>query len=194
MISISTLVEDEVRTEIFYPKIQSITRGVFIEIGVFIAGNLIRVCDEIKKQNKDIKYIGIDTFDNFALSDASLAFAGIKCNHNYTPNDWYEICIKNIKEYKVDNIASLIISDSIEAAKRFDDNSIDLIFIDGLHESDYCYREILTWFPKAKSGGIICGHDWPALVATVKRAFNDIDNSYTLNITSTNGAYWIIKK
>ncbi len=48
---------------------------------------------------------------------------------------------------------------SADAAKTFDDRSLDLVFIDG----DHCYAEVMqdiaAWRPKLRSGGILCGHD-----------------------------------
>jgi|GEM_PF-4063976 len=47
-----------------------------------------------------------------------------------------------------------------KAPKFFDDNSVDIIFIDAGHDFDNCTRDILSWIPKLKRNGIMIGHDY----------------------------------
>lgn len=58
--------------------------------------------------------------------------------------------------------------DTVKAAKFFEDESIDFVFIDADHSYEGCSRDIEAWVPKVRSRGIVAGHDfnWP----TVKRA------------------------
>lgn len=46
------------------------------------------------------------------------------------------------------------------AAKDFQDQSLDLVFIDGNHSYESVKLDISSWFPKVKFGGIIAGHDY----------------------------------
>ena len=50
---------------------------------------------------------------------------------------------------------------SITAAERFDDESLDCVYIDGDHNEDPVYNDIKIWLPKIRKGGIISGHDYP---------------------------------
>jgi predicted O-methyltransferase YrrM len=47
---------------------------------------------------------------------------------------------------------------SVEAAKQFEDKSVDMVFIDGGHTYKDLKADIEAWLPKAKK--LICGHDW----------------------------------
>lgn len=49
---------------------------------------------------------------------------------------------------------------SMNAVTLFEDESIDFVFIDGNHEYEYVYEDIVEWTKKVKKGGIIAGHDY----------------------------------
>lgn len=49
---------------------------------------------------------------------------------------------------------------STEAAKRFDDNSQDFVYIDGDHSYKAVTEDISAWLPKLKPGGIMAGDDY----------------------------------
>ena len=48
---------------------------------------------------------------------------------------------------------------SSDAAKQFEDNSLDFVYIDGNHDYKYVLEDIISWFPKIKKGGYLCWDD-----------------------------------
>lgn len=49
---------------------------------------------------------------------------------------------------------------SVEAAKAFANESVDMVFIDANHERPHVAEDIVVWTPKVKTiGGIVAGHD-----------------------------------
>jgi len=62
---------------------------------------------------------------------------------------------------------------SVNIAKRVPDNSLDLIFVDGLHD-DTVQTDIRSWLPKLRPGGYFAGHDfswdWPSVGKAVLQA------------------------
>lgn len=56
--------------------------------------------------------------------------------------------------------AEFILDDSVESAKRFDDETFDLVFIDADHTEAAVRRDLAAWVPKVKPGGLISGHDY----------------------------------
>ncbi|WP_433932871.1 class I SAM-dependent methyltransferase [Sorangium cellulosum] len=48
---------------------------------------------------------------------------------------------------------------STEAAARFADASLDLVFLDGSHDRAAVIADIEAWWPKLKPGGVLAGHD-----------------------------------
>lgn len=50
--------------------------------------------------------------------------------------------------------------DSFVAAKNFEDESIDFLFLDANHTYEFISKDIPAYLPKMKKGGVISGHDW----------------------------------
>jgi predicted O-methyltransferase YrrM len=49
-------------------------------------------------------------------------------------------------------------TDSEHAARMF--NSVDFVFVDGLHDARHLRADVAAWQPKIRSGGILSGHDY----------------------------------
>lgn len=49
---------------------------------------------------------------------------------------------------------------SMDAAKKFDDGSLDFVYIDADHSEPYITEDITEWYKKLKVGGILSGHDY----------------------------------
>jgi hypothetical protein len=52
---------------------------------------------------------------------------------------------------------------SLDAAKDFEDGSLDFVYIDANHADPYVTQDIEAWTPKVKKGGIVSGHDYAIL-------------------------------
>ena len=68
---------------------------------------------------------------------------------------------------------------SLEAAKLFEDESLDFIFLDADHRYEHIRADIIAWLPKLKPGGMICGDDygnpdWPGVEQAVDELLDDI--------------------
>jgi hypothetical protein len=59
--------------------------------------------------------------------------------------------------------AVMLRADSVEAAARIADASLDFVFIDDDHSFSGCSRSLAAWFPKVKPGGLFSGHDYQHL-------------------------------
>jgi predicted O-methyltransferase YrrM len=56
---------------------------------------------------------------------------------------------------------------------KFQDKSIDFVYIDGNHSYDSVKNDIEIFLPKIKDGGIIGGHDYSPYWETVQEAVNE---------------------
>ncbi len=77
---------------------------------------------------------------------------------------------------------------SIDAAKDFEDESLDFVYIDGNHEYKYVKEDIEEWAKKVRKGGIVAGDDYYMTRAGnlgVIKAANDYaaQNGYSLQTT-----------
>ncbi len=53
---------------------------------------------------------------------------------------------------------------SMDAVKRFKDESLDFVYIDANHDDPYITQDITEWIKKVKKGGIIAGHDYARII------------------------------
>lgn len=77
---------------------------------------------------------------------------------------------------------------SVDAAKDFEDGSLDAVFIDGNHEYKYVKEDIELWAPKVKVGGIVSGHDYyktPTGNVGVINAVDEFINEYGYKLEIT---------
>ena len=68
-------------------------------------------------------------------------------------------------------------STSVEAARRFEENTLDWIYVDGSHYYEDVRDDLGAWLPKIKNEGYIVGDDYywknPAGEYSVKRAVDE---------------------
>lgn len=77
---------------------------------------------------------------------------------------------------------------SQEAVLKFDNESLDFIFIDADHSYDSVLEDLNLWYPKLKKGGLLSGHDYhmPTVEAAVTdfRTLNNITNPLGVYLAS----------
>ncbi len=85
---------------------------------------------------------------------------------------------------------------SMDAVKRFADDSLDFVYIDANHSFDHIMRDILEWSMKVKRGGIVSGHDYGEAVKDAVDTYVKWHNR-KLNVTTekTKGGYswWFVR-
>jgi predicted O-methyltransferase YrrM len=75
-------------------------------------------------------------------------------------------------------------ADANEYVKNISDQSIDVVYIDGCHEYDSVKRNIALYYPKIRSGGFLCGHDYfpnTKVLTGVYRAVNEFLSENQIN-------------
>lgn len=59
---------------------------------------------------------------------------------------------------------------SEEAARLLQDRRIDLVFLDGSHDYVHVRQDLNIWWPKVRTNGVFCGHDYVEKLPEGKRA------------------------
>jgi len=100
----------------------------------------------------------------------------------------YQHCKKKLSQYNVE----LLRMTSLAASSMVSDNSLDFVYIDGLHDYNNVSLDITLWEPKVRVGGVISGHDYidyPVLgvVQAVKEFVesHDIESYFISSVDST---------
>ena len=85
--------------------------------------------------------------------------------------------------------------DSVEASRHFPDGYFDWIYIDADHSYNGCKRDLESWYPKLKKGGLFCGHDYlngiiPAGDFGVKSAVDEFISGKNVKLFVTQEYEW----
>jgi predicted O-methyltransferase YrrM len=94
---------------------------------------------------------------------------------------------KNFKNF------TLIEKTSDDAADMFPDESVDFVFIDGLHTYEQVLRDAKNYWPKLGKGGIMIGHDYTRIQG-VNKAANEFASEVNLAIRTAKQDLWYIVK
>ena len=108
-----------------------------------------------------------------------------------TVDRFMEVAKKNLKEYG--KRVKMLRLESVAAADKFKDESVDFIFVDGDHSYDATLADCKAYYSKLKKGGIFCGHDYQTL-EDVKRSIDDFRTEYKItapiNLSLNSAFFW----
>jgi cephalosporin hydroxylase len=136
---------------VYDEMIEAFDTAKFVEIGVWRGQSVCYAAVEIINKNKNITIDAIDTWEGSPEETLH-----IKDPH--LQGTIYDIFLANIEPVK--HIITPVRMDSVKAAARYEDKSIDFVFIDGSHLYEAVKADIEAWLPKVKVGGYIGGHDY----------------------------------
>lgn len=115
--------------------------------------------------------------------DAWTAYKGYRDHVSQSKLDGFmEITKKRLEPYN----ARVVKGFSMDIVKRFEDKSLDFVYIDGNHEYQQTVNDIAEWHKKVKVGGIVAGHDYvlrkgKGYLMHVPYAVNGWCDSYHIN-------------
>lgn len=99
-----------------------------------------------------------------AFGESSLIFSSFDFVKNVTcidpANNPNVLKIRHTRLKQVEHKIKQHIVTSKNFCQNVKDGSIDVVYIDGDHSYESVLQDCELWYPKIKSGGFLCGHDY----------------------------------
>ena len=124
----------------------------FLEVGVWQGDNLIPIAQKFP----NLKCYGVDPYSGDSFEDYYKGEIMALVDSDYYDDLHHKILQKTTQLKNV----KIIKSSSEHAVDGFEDESLDIVFIDARHDYNSCKNDILNWLPKVKRGGVLSGHDY----------------------------------
>jgi hypothetical protein len=127
-----------------YWVIEKLQPSIFVELGTHTGNSYFSFCQSIQENNTNTKAFAVDTWQGDVHAghyDGSI-FDGVnRTNSEYS------------------SFSTLLRTTFDSALQQFDDGSVDLLHIDGLHTYEAVKHDFETWLPKMSSRGVVLFHD-----------------------------------
>jgi hypothetical protein len=119
--------------------------ALLVELGVDRGESYFAFCQAVSEHRTGTRCFGVDTWrgDQHAGGYDETTFAQVS-GHNRTH---YE------------SFSTLLRSDFAEALAHFEDETIDVLHLDGLHTEAAVRHDLNSWLPKLRPGGLLLLHD-----------------------------------
>jgi len=169
----------------FYSEMSKKDFKTYVELGTWKGYSISFLAKSIlNSEKKDFKIYGVDLFEDSAIH---LRYG----NEHLTPlvPEIYRIYNEVLTQHGVRDIIEDIKGYSWEVAEKFEDDSVDFIFIDADHSYESVKKDIKAWWPKIKKGGVMSGHDYFSF-SGVRQA---VDETFP-NVKISSDRIWYIEK
>ncbi|MBN8548860.1 MAG: class I SAM-dependent methyltransferase [Deltaproteobacteria bacterium] len=160
----------------------------FVEVGAWYGKSSAFMAVEIANSGKSIQFDVVDHWQG-SWEHKEGSFAEDK--NIVKEGDIYARFLQNLAPARA--YINPIRAASLDAAARYPDESLDLVFLDAGHDYADVAADIRAWYPKVKVTGIIAGHDfsrcWPGVIQAVTE-FPYFDQSKVIKA----GLCWVYHK
>jgi predicted O-methyltransferase YrrM len=117
----------------------------FVEIGCYKGRSTCYLAERIRETGLDVRLDAVDTFQG----DVHVGYGDL----------WPEFAA-NLEQAGVLCRVQVHRASSSAAAEIFPTACLDFVFIDAEHTAAAVARDLATWWPKVRAGGILAGHDY----------------------------------
>ena len=125
--------------------IQEVSPKIFVELGTHSGNSYFTFCQSVAQAGLSTKCYAVDTWQ------------GDEHAGEYNDAIYSKVAIHNSKHYA--RFSALLRMKFDDAATYFDDESIELLHIDGLHTYEAVHHDFETWLPKLAPGAVVMFHD-----------------------------------
>ena len=129
-----------------YDLVRHLQPQLLVELGTYWGTSFFTFCQAVKDAALETECVAVDTW------------AGD--DHTGEYSDEVFTTVQNLCSKEYEGVKTRLMRDYfIEAVKDFEDNSIDLLHIDGLHTYDAVQEDFNCWLPKVAPNGVVLFHD-----------------------------------
>ena len=165
--------------ELYKEMVQRFDNANFVEVGSWKGRSAAFMGVEILNSGKNIRMDCVDPFD-YVPTQSDIAAEKYE--------NLYEQFLENTLQ--VASVINPVKNLSHLASQNYADNSLDFVFIDAAHDYENVRKDILCWYRKVKSGGVIAGHDYTSSEG-VKRAVDEIFGADKIKVSETCWIYYV---
>src|SRR5204863_9980612 len=128
-----------------YDLVAVLKPALLVELGVDRGESYFAFCQAALENKTGTRCFGIDTW------------RGDRHAGGYDETTFAQVSEHNGLNYE--SFSTLFRSSFDEALTRFNDNTIDVLHLDGLHTESAVRHDLGAWLPKLRPGGILLLHD-----------------------------------
>lgn len=115
------------------------------------------------------------------------------CNADYLEQALWDKMYQGVCErFKQNKEVNIIKGMSGEKIPIISDGELDWAYLDASHFEEYVYKDLVNWWPKIKSGGTLCGHDF--LFPGIPPALERFSREMNIDVWPCGNDWWIDKK
>lgn len=153
--------------------IKELKSGVFVELGTHYGNSYFTFCQAVQENNLATRCFAVDTWEGDPQ-------AGLYGDEVYQTVNEY-----NSQHYH--DFSTLLRMRFDDALSRFEDKSIQLLHIDGLHTYEAVKHDYESWLPKMDPNGVIIFHDISEIQTDfgVWRLWGELKEVYPTNLEFT---------
>jgi len=165
---------------------------VFVEVGSFLGQSTAILSYLIDKYKKPIVIDCVDIFELSEFSDGE--------HERYIgqlKGKFFETFLENMNKSKtMHNVRYIHKGTSVEIAKKYPDQSIDLVYLDASHLKEHLLWDLNSWISKVKKYGVVAGDDLDhkGVYEAIEEFFEKDENGDIKNSRGTNFGTWAIMK
>jgi hypothetical protein len=124
---------------------QELTPKIFVELGTHSGNSYFSFCQSVYENKINTRCYAVDTW----LGD----------EHSGSYDEEFYQKVKDHNDENYSSFSTLLKMTFNEALDKFEDGSVDLLHIDGLHTYEAVKYDYESWLPKMSPDGVIVFHD-----------------------------------
>lgn len=125
-----------------------------VEIGVFGGSSLLPQAMALQSLGGGVIH-GIDPWSTEAALEEMLGQENKDWWQKVDLEKIYQNCLKHVAKLKLDRHVNLIRAKAADVVGQFEDETVDILHIDGNHSEALSYQDATLYLPKVKRGGLI---------------------------------------